>query len=70
MSGDPQADCTTRQNTSSSSEVAKPHIMVAMAKPATPQIMARRRPKRLEIHPASGMVTAVAIKFDVTTHDT
>ena len=47
VSGEPKADCSTRQKTSSAREVAKPHITIAVVKPAMPQIMARRRPKRL-----------------------
>ena len=68
--GEPKADCSTRQKTSSPSEVAKPHITVAAVNPAMPQIIARRRPKRLAIQPASGMVTAVAIRLAVTTQET
>ncbi len=54
VSGEPKADCSTRQRINSPSEVARPHITVAAVNPATPQIMARRRPKRLEIQPGKG----------------
>ena len=54
---------------SSARDVESPHIKVAMAKPVTPHIIERRRPNLFAIQPASGMVTAVAIKFDVTTQE-
>ena len=68
VSGDPKLDCTTRQMTSSVSEVESPHISVETPKPIVPHNIQRRRPKRLENQPARGMVTAVAIKFAVTIH--
>ena len=68
--GEQKPDCRTRQKIRASREDDKPHNKVETAKPATPIAMTLRRPNLVDIQPAKGMVTAVAIKFAVTTQAT
>ena len=68
--GEQKPDCRTRQKIRASREDDKPHNKVETAKPATPIAMTLRRPNLLDIQPAKGMLTAVAIKFAVTTQAT
>jgi hypothetical protein len=69
INGEQNADCKTRQKISSASDDENPHINVERQNPATPKIIERRRPNRFAIHPANGIVTAVAIRLAVTTQE-
>src|SRR5580658_5840785 len=49
---------------------AEPTNIEAMVKPATHVRMTRLRPKRLVIHPVSGVAIPPATMYDVSTHAT
>ena len=69
INGEQEADWITRQAINSASELERPHISEAKANPVTPNIIDLRRPNLFANQLAKGIVTAVAIKFAVITHD-